>query len=211
MKLTTTSTTTTKTRISLGTRSADEACRPSHGGGHDPVLIRKRITKLEAGASPASFMCAEHKRGATTLQQIANALNDRGVSTARGGSWYIRATCVTSWPEAKGDARCSAPDRAFIQGVPGVVWSRFWEMVKTKSLPRGIAHQIDQTVTPRSSAQFSSRFSLIVAPTIVCPIGLSPPSEHAGPPIKRRLGHYADRLRTTKGILMECGLTRQSL
>jgi recombinase len=26
--------------------------------------------------------------GATTLQQIADALNDRGVATARGGSWY---------------------------------------------------------------------------------------------------------------------------
>jgi Recombinase len=28
------------------------------------------------------------KAGATTLQQIADALNDRGVATARGGSWY---------------------------------------------------------------------------------------------------------------------------
>jgi hypothetical protein len=27
------------------------------------------------------------KAGATTLQQIADALNDRGVATARGGSW----------------------------------------------------------------------------------------------------------------------------
>jgi hypothetical protein len=38
-----------------------EICRPSHGRSHDPVLIR-RITKLEAGASPASFMCAEYER-----------------------------------------------------------------------------------------------------------------------------------------------------
>ena len=28
------------------------------------------------------------KAGATTLQQIADALNDRDVATARGGSWY---------------------------------------------------------------------------------------------------------------------------
>ena len=28
------------------------------------------------------------KAGATTLQQIADALNDRGMATARGGSWY---------------------------------------------------------------------------------------------------------------------------
>jgi hypothetical protein len=28
------------------------------------------------------------KAGATTLEQIADALNDRGVATARGGSWY---------------------------------------------------------------------------------------------------------------------------
>jgi hypothetical protein len=28
------------------------------------------------------------KAGATTLQQTADALNDRGVATARGGSWY---------------------------------------------------------------------------------------------------------------------------
>jgi hypothetical protein len=28
------------------------------------------------------------KAGATTLQQIADALNDRGVATAHGGSWY---------------------------------------------------------------------------------------------------------------------------
>ena len=28
------------------------------------------------------------KAGASTLQQIADALNDRGVATARGGKWY---------------------------------------------------------------------------------------------------------------------------
>jgi hypothetical protein len=28
------------------------------------------------------------KAGATTLQQIVDALNDQGVTTPRGGSWY---------------------------------------------------------------------------------------------------------------------------
>jgi hypothetical protein len=28
------------------------------------------------------------KAGATTLREIANVLNARGVSTARGGQWY---------------------------------------------------------------------------------------------------------------------------
>jgi hypothetical protein len=34
------------------------------------------------------------KAGATTLRQIAEALNARGVATARGGQWY--ATSVSN-------------------------------------------------------------------------------------------------------------------
>ena len=48
------------------------------------------------------------KAGATTLQQIADALNDRGVATARGGSW-TRATCATSWREAERRGRAFDP------------------------------------------------------------------------------------------------------
>jgi hypothetical protein len=29
--------------------------------------------------------------GATSLHQIANALNERGIPTARGGRWYARS------------------------------------------------------------------------------------------------------------------------
>jgi Recombinase len=31
------------------------------------------------------------KAGATTLRQIAEALNARGVATARGGQWYAQS------------------------------------------------------------------------------------------------------------------------
>jgi Recombinase len=31
------------------------------------------------------------KAGATTLRQIAEALNARGVATARGGQWYAKS------------------------------------------------------------------------------------------------------------------------
>ena len=40
------------------------------------------------------------KAGASTLQQIADALNDRGVATARGGSWYPS----NARPEAESEA-----------------------------------------------------------------------------------------------------------
>src|ERR1700692_2515501 len=65
-------------RTGKRSRPADEACRPSHGGRHDPVPIRKRITKLEAGASPASFMCAEYKRQPERWKRLVDGAILRG-------------------------------------------------------------------------------------------------------------------------------------
>jgi hypothetical protein len=49
-----------------------------------------------------------------------NALNERGVATARGGSG-TQATCATSWPEAERRGRCVARGRALKpRGVAGV-------------------------------------------------------------------------------------------
>jgi DNA invertase Pin-like site-specific DNA recombinase len=39
-------------------------------------------------ANVLPFIRQAKKAGASTLQQIADALNDRGVATARGGKWY---------------------------------------------------------------------------------------------------------------------------
>jgi Recombinase len=64
------------------------------------------------------------KAGATTLQQIADALNDRGVATARGGSWY--PSNVRNVP---------ARDRALIQGVAGVGMGPISRIAENKKAP----------------------------------------------------------------------------
>jgi recombinase len=47
-----------------------------------------RPVRLEAERTVLPNLKQVKKAGATTLQQIADSLNSRGVATARGGSWY---------------------------------------------------------------------------------------------------------------------------
>jgi hypothetical protein len=42
-------------------------------------------------ANVLSIICEAQKAGATTLRDIAEALNARGVATARGGQWHAKS------------------------------------------------------------------------------------------------------------------------
>jgi hypothetical protein len=71
----------------------------------NPRLRVARKTTVEAVKAEADRYAANvlpiireaQKAGASTLRQIADALNARGIPTARGGQWY--ATSVKNLPE----------------------------------------------------------------------------------------------------------------
>ena len=64
-----------------------------------PKLAQARKVALETIGAAADSHAANvlpiireiRKAGATTLREIANALNARGVATARGGRWYAKS------------------------------------------------------------------------------------------------------------------------
>jgi hypothetical protein len=53
------------------------------------AAIRAEADRHAANVLP--IIREAQKAGATTLRQIAEALNARGVATARGGQWYAQS------------------------------------------------------------------------------------------------------------------------
>jgi Resolvase, N terminal domain len=85
-----------RTLISQRTKAALAAAKARGVKLGNPNLAAIRGSVGEAGKAEAERFAGNvlpiikqvRKAGAITLQQIADALNDRGVATARGGSWY---------------------------------------------------------------------------------------------------------------------------
>jgi DNA invertase Pin-like site-specific DNA recombinase len=85
--------------ISTRTRQALEAAKARGVALGNPKLHVARSGAVEAVKTEADRLAANvlpiiqeaQKAGATTLRQIAEALNARGVATARGGQWYAKS------------------------------------------------------------------------------------------------------------------------
>ena len=85
-----------RTLISQRTKAALVAAKACGVKLDNPNLAAIRGSGGEAGKAEADrfannvlpIIAQVRKAGALTLQQIAVALSDRGVATARGGSWY---------------------------------------------------------------------------------------------------------------------------
>jgi DNA invertase Pin-like site-specific DNA recombinase len=85
--------------ISTRTRQALAAAKERGVALGNPRLSVARKAALEALTSEADRFAANvlpiireaQKAGATTLREIASALNGRGVSTARGGQWHAKS------------------------------------------------------------------------------------------------------------------------
>ncbi|RXG97219.1 recombinase family protein [Bradyrhizobium vignae] len=85
--------------ISTRTRQALSAAKARGVGLGNPNLSVARKSAVEAVKAEADRHAANvlpiireaQKAGASTLRQIAEALNARGVPTARGGSWYAQS------------------------------------------------------------------------------------------------------------------------
>jgi DNA invertase Pin-like site-specific DNA recombinase len=85
--------------ISTRTRQALEAAKARGVALGNPKLHVARSGAVEAVKTEADRYAANvlpiireaQKAGATTLRQIAEALNARGVATARGGQWHAKS------------------------------------------------------------------------------------------------------------------------
>jgi DNA invertase Pin-like site-specific DNA recombinase len=82
--------------ISTRTRQALAAAQARGGTLGSPKLAQAResaVAAIRAGADQHAanvlpIIREAQKAGATTLRAVAEALNARGISTARGGSWH---------------------------------------------------------------------------------------------------------------------------
>jgi DNA invertase Pin-like site-specific DNA recombinase len=85
--------------ISTRTRQALSAAKARGATLGNPRLHVARKSAVEAVKAEADRYAANvlpiireaQKAGASTLRQIANALNARGIPTARGGQWYAQS------------------------------------------------------------------------------------------------------------------------
>ena len=85
--------------ISTRTRQALAAAKARGVALGNPKLHAARKTAVEAVVTEADRFAANvlpvireaQKAGATSLREIAAALNARGVATARGGQWYAKS------------------------------------------------------------------------------------------------------------------------
>jgi DNA invertase Pin-like site-specific DNA recombinase len=85
--------------ISTRTRQALRAAKERGTALGNPRLSVARKAALEAVTSEADRFAANvlpiireaQRAGATTLREIASALNARGVATARGGQWHAKS------------------------------------------------------------------------------------------------------------------------
>ena len=85
--------------ISTRTRQALSAAKARGVTLGNPRLHEARRNAVEAVKAEADRYAANvlpiireaQKAGASTLRQIAEALNDRGIPTARGGHWYAQS------------------------------------------------------------------------------------------------------------------------
>jgi hypothetical protein len=57
--------------------------------------VARGAPRVEAGRQMRGERAADHprgsERGGRTLREIADALNARGIATARGGQWYAQS------------------------------------------------------------------------------------------------------------------------
>lgn len=82
--------------ISTRTKSALEAARargtrlgnPNIGKAREKAVATIKVEADRAAGNVLPIIAEIRKSGATTLRQIADALNARGVPTPRGGKWY---------------------------------------------------------------------------------------------------------------------------
>jgi DNA invertase Pin-like site-specific DNA recombinase len=85
--------------ISIRTRQALSAAKARGVTLGNPTLQKARKTAVEAVQAEADRFAANilpvireaQKAGASTLREIADALNARGIPTARGGQWYAQS------------------------------------------------------------------------------------------------------------------------
>ena len=85
--------------ISTRTRQALAAAKARGVTLGNPMLHEARKSAVETVAASADRFAANvlpiireaQKAGATTLREIAKALNARGVATARGGQWHAKS------------------------------------------------------------------------------------------------------------------------
>src|SRR6476620_4582918 len=76
--------------VQLGTPNISEARQAPHKA----AAIANETAADQHAANVLPIIRQIKRAGATTLREIANALNARGVQTARGGQWY--ATTVSN-------------------------------------------------------------------------------------------------------------------
>jgi hypothetical protein len=80
-------------RSRKGTAGSPQAVSKLHGARRSAVAsIKTEADRRAANVLP--IIREAQKAGATTVRQIAETLNARGVATARGGQWY--ATSVSN-------------------------------------------------------------------------------------------------------------------
>jgi DNA invertase Pin-like site-specific DNA recombinase len=90
--------------ISTRTRQALSAAKARGVTLGNPKLHVARKNAVEAGKTEADRYAANvlpiireaQKAGARTLREIADALNARGIATARGGQWHAQSVATVS-------------------------------------------------------------------------------------------------------------------